>query len=275
MRKVYCIAAVVIALAILLIPIYAQERDPENLLQNPGFERPYMERTTQIIVAHDWEWAYWDRYLPPDVDGGSSGPITRPEYKEAPARIDPDRVIEGDSAQCWFWMFAVGDAVVYQTVAVEHGAYYQADGSAASWVTNGGDPDADGEMYFSVGIDPYGGVFPWRTGVLWGPLAWAGHDHRRIYSPVVQAKADRITVFYRAVGKWALKHNDAYWDDAHLYRIELGEGTPATPYPTSTPYPCPTCPPDGGCEIEIDYGRIEQIVEDVLARLAFGVIGGR
>ena len=252
----------------------AQGAQGANLLENPSFEAPYTERTMRVIVAHGWEYAHWDRYLPLVSDGGSSGPIIRPEYKELPIRIDPDRVADGGSAQCWFWMFAVGDAVVYQVVDVTPGQWYQLDFAAASWVTNRENPDADGEMYFSAGIDPRGDTVPWKTGVLWSPFEWAGHDHRRIRSPIVQAQSSRITVFVRAASKWALRHNDAYVDDAHLVQVAPGgapqpTATPAatsTPLATQTPYPTATpaaTPEPGVCP---DLAAIRAVMREELDR---------
>lgn len=261
--------SLLIALCALLFGIAfvpAVQAQSDNLLINPSLEAPYTERQGRVWVAHGWEWAAWDRYMPLVSDGGSSGPIIRPEYKQLTPQIDPRRILDGASAQCWFWAFAVGDAVIYQRVPVTPDAFYQAGGYAQSWVTNTENTSADGEMYFTVGIDPNGGTQAWDAGVIWSPFAWSGHLYTEIKSPIVQAKTDHITVYYRAASKWALRHNDAYWDALWLRRVEIGAQPTPPPAPTQTPQPTPTpaptqTPTPGQCP------SVDEIVTPILEAL--------
>lgn len=270
-RCMCVIVAVVMACALLIAaPARAQADEPDNLLINGSLEAPYTERTGRVWVAHGWEWAAWDRYMPTISDGGSAGPIIRPEYKQLTPAIDARRVIDGGSAQCWFWAFAVGDAVVYQVVDVEIGQRYKADAWAQSWVANTEDFYTDGEMNFTIGLDPEGGTQPWATGVIWAPYQWSGYEYRQIKSREVVATTTRMTVFLRATSKWAKRHNDAYWDQARLYRA--GDAAPL-PTPTIQPSPTPQpTPQPGQCPSADEIARpileaLPQIVYEAVWRV--------
>jgi hypothetical protein len=80
--------------------------------------------------------------------------------------------------------------------------------------------DARTNITFWVGIDPHGGTDPNSGNVIWSK----GYH---IYNGFVQevpveatAQAGVVTVFLRSHTKWPFKHNDAYWDDAQLVRLD-------------------------------------------------------
>jgi hypothetical protein len=171
-----------------------------------------------------------------------------PEYKPLPATLDARRVVDGETAQCWFLNWAVMDAGVYQLVrTAQAGAWYRFSVSAQAWCDEGNDPRvSQGEMYVALGIDPYGRTEPFGMGVLWSRWAWVSADHERVESPIVQAQGGLVTVYVRAWNKWRLRHNDVYVDAARLDLVELG-GEPG-----------PEPEPGEG----VDYERIRGIVRE-------------
>jgi len=126
------------------------------------------------------------------------------------------------------------------------GASYQFDVAAQAWCSNSDDPTvSDGELYVSLGIDPYGGTDAFAQSVAWTEWAYIGAEYKRLESHKALAGAGYVTLFIRAANKWALSHNDVYIDDAHL--TKAGGGTE---------------PPVG----EVDYERIRQIVREEIDR---------
>lgn len=222
-------------------------------MKNPSFELPYHHepQTDTVKVAHDWT-AFWATGDPPQEQ--SQGPCQVPEYKPLLKALDPRRVVDGDTAQCWFIRYKVMDAGVYQTVNVTVGKRYTFDVSLQAWCSNSDDPNvSDGEMYCSLGIDARGGTNPWELGILWTPWQWVNAGHQRFESLEVQAQESEITLFIRCWNKWRLSHNDVYADDAHL--IEVGGTTP---------------PPSGGVTEERVIELINEMVPQI-AQQAWGV----
>jgi len=219
---------------------YAWPREPEpeppeedNLLLNPSFEQPYHAHLGTVKVADGWDY-FHKRGDPPHEP--NQGPCAMPEYKPLPASLDARRVVDGDTAQCWFLNYKVMDAGIYQRVPVEHNHWYQFSVSAQAWCSNSDDPAvSDGEMYLSLGIDPRGKEEPFELGVVWQPWAWVGPTHERFYSLPVRARDDHITVYVRSWNKWRLKHNDVYVDAASLTEIDV---CPDQPDPGPGPTEC-------------------------------------
>lgn len=235
-----------------------------NLLVNPSFEGAYVEWQRSIVVAQGWQ-PFYDKpvQIPPQPADGSTGPWRDPEYKPLTVDIDESRVRSGDTSQCWFAFYAIMDAGIRQSVPVREGAFYQGSVWAQQWSDKGDDPELNrAEMYVSVGIDPYGGESAWQIHVQWSPWVLVRAPRGEfvfVEGPVVQARADQVTVFVRAWHKWAVKHGDAYVDDASLVEVDSPGPQPTpTPEPTPqpTPEPTPTPGPGGNC----DYNRIEDIV---------------
>jgi len=220
------------------------------MLANAGFEGEYVRDSGTVLVAAGWM-PFWATGDPPQET--QQGPCAMPEYKPLPRTLDAERVVEGETAQCWFLNWKVMDAGVHQTVEADEGSWYQFSASLQAWCDKGNDPRvSQGEMYVSLGIDPYGVLEPFRVGVMWSPWQWVSAEHRRLESPVVLARHTRITVLVRAWNKWRLRHNDVYVDAARLEEVDVGGG--------SGPGPAPG---EG-----VDYGRIRGIVREELRDLS-------
>lgn len=203
--------------------------DPGGQMINPSFEQPYEKQAGTAFVAAGWK--YWYNQGDPPAEQ-SQGPLAMPEYKEAPRSVDPHRVAEGLSAQCWFIQYKVMDGGVYQVVQTTPGKQYYFTVEAQAWCSSSDNPHtADGELYLSLGIDPYGRTDPKAQGIVWSPWSRLTANYESYISQRVTAQGSAVTVYLRAWNKWKLKHNDIYVDD--LQWIE--EGTdPEPPDPTPT-----------------------------------------
>ncbi len=276
-----------------------------NLLVNPGFEgigKPIDnsspnpgnwtrdtftgQQFSEIFTPQGWI-TWWQE-----------GEFKRPECKvipnEAPFNSDPKRVYDGYYSGMCFTFYGKQNAGYFQVVrnlpphAVVQGSIYAhawACGDDAHAAHSCGDPDS---FYFQVGIDPTGGTDPFSSNIVWSAPAY-NYDTYKPVGPVQATVGDAgvVTFFTRAFGKWQLKHNDAYWDDASLVLVTGGETptpTTAPPPPTSsvppTPMYTPTPLPDGSIVhivqagdtlfgIALTYG----VPLDELRRLNAGTLG--
>ena len=214
------------------------------MLHNKDFEERFTQReATQIVVAEYWVPFYRDNE-PPPADGSS--PVYRPEYKPITRAIDAHRIKDGDKAQAWFKTRAAMDAGVLQCVAVPAGAIVAFTANVQAWCSNSDNPRvSDGEMYFKVGIDPWGGTDGFADTVRWDGDWYLVRGDYVERSVAVVAQEAQITVFVRAWNKWALKHNDAYLDACSL---TIAGDEPEPPVP----------PPPGG---EFDWERLARAHE--------------
>ena len=223
------------------------------MLQNGNFEDRFTQREApQIVVAEYWVPFYHDNE-PPPADG--SAPVYRPEYKPITRAIDAYRIKDGDKAQAWFKTRAAMDAGVLQCATVPAGAIVTFTAHVQAWCSNSDDPRvSDGEMYFKVGIDPWGGTDGFADTVRWDGDWYLVRGDYVERSIAVVAQEAQVTVFVRAWNKWALKHNDAYLDACSL---TIAGGEPAPPVP----------PPPGG---EFDWERLARAHEAFAAVLRGG-----
>jgi hypothetical protein len=218
-----------------------KEKEMSELV-NPSYELPYNEQGAgEVKVANGWTAFFSEGET---IEG--QGPTARPEYKPLPKTIDEHRVIDGNTAQCWFTNWKIHDAGVYQRVTnIPAGATATFKANGQVWCSDSDDPRvSDGELYFRLGIDPTGGI-DYRSGnVVWTDLVFGTKDYQEIQVSAI-AQATSITVFVRSWNKWALKHNDMYVDKASLI-IEGGGTIP---------------PPDGGIQdallVQIDNVQTE------------------
>lgn len=108
--------------------------------------------------------------------------------------------------------------------------------------------DANGNISFSVGIDPTGGVDPYAGTVVWGDVLYSYNAHHRLPEVKAVAQSNIITVFVRSMTLWPFKHNDVYYDDAEF----VVSDTPPTP---------PECPGEPRIDYERTYVLVSPEVE--------------
>ncbi|MGC9467351.1 MAG: LysM peptidoglycan-binding domain-containing protein [Anaerolineae bacterium] len=229
----------------------SQQEAGANLLVNPGLEgigkpidNPYPNpdnwtRDTytgaqygEIFTPEGWV-TWWSE----------EGDFKRPECKvipnEHPFNADPSRIHQGYYSGMCFTFYGKQNAGYYQVVRnippgslVEGSFYAHAWSCSEDWPpTSCGDPNG---FYFRVGIDPNGGTDPFSSNIVWSSPYYV-YDTYGYVGPVqaTVGESGAATLFVQSYAKWALKHNDAYYDNASLKLLTPAE----TPTPTSEPLP--------------------------------------
>lgn len=228
-----------LALAV-IIPIGAATQRPAsayqsgNLLQNPGFEEPYVAvgGDTNVRVASGWQ--PW--FLP---QGSSSAINARPTYTPTTVTNIPNRVRSGGAAQQFGTFFATHTGGVYQQVPVppntelQFSLYVYVWSSASFSDINVSDDPND--VKISVGIDPTGGTDGTSSKVVWSSPVEFYDEYRQVSISAVSANT-AITVFVRSAPQGFIGTTNIYLDDASL--LPLGSAPPTdTPGPS---LPTPT-----------------------------------
>lgn len=199
-----------------------------NLLNNPSFEGEYSgyvppgghpDCETEICdtaqMAPGWT-PYWRSHQEGDT-------LAMPEYKPIDRKhTDPVRVRSGDTAQAYFTFWRTHEAGFYQQATVTPGETYCFSAWGHSWSAEDDEDWYSGPFYGNfrqrVGIDPTGGT-DWQSGAIeWGPLQLQ-YDYYAPFAVSATAQASTLTVYVYSQPEWAVKHNDAYWDDANLRQI--------------------------------------------------------
>ncbi len=235
-RPLYLLPILLLCLALLLPgPAAEVEAQEGNLLRNPSFEGTYhaWNGIPEIQVADDWTpwWVAQQPSDPPEIN-------RRPEYKRADGALFPNRVHSGSSAQQWFTFYSTHIAGMYQQVSgIQPGKQLQFSIWAQAWSSSADDPNVSvspGVINLQIGIDPTGDSNPWAGTVIWSGT-YNIYDQWVPLSIEAIAQSGTVTVFTKSAPKYAVKHNDTYWDDAVL--AVVGD---APPPPSSTPETVPT-----------------------------------
>lgn len=243
--------------------------DTNNLIQNGDFEADWADEQSHQCVVFSPDagptirqignifvppkWTFWF-YHDPKPHGQEGNGYDQPEGRDAHASGDARRVHSGLKAYTYFTFHRRHDAGLFQQVQVEEGARYLLSGYAHAWSSTDDNPHtsdgASGPFFapegaeelnsdlinftFWVGVDPTGGLDPFADTVMWGHGAHIYNEHAAVGSVPFRADTDTITVFLRSRTLWPFKHNDAYWDDVQLVRIDE-----PIPEPEPTPIPDP------------------------------------
>jgi LysM repeat protein len=208
-----------------------------NLLQNPGFEEPYItiNNDPTLRVANGWQpWS-----LP---QGSSSSINARPEYKPAPS----NRVHSGNAAQEYNTFFATHTGGVYQRIPVAANTELRFSVFIYVWSSaTFSNPDVSEDpnhVILNVGIDPTGGTDGTSSNIVWSADA-EYYDQYRELSVTATSRSTAVTVFVRSAPQGFVGTNNIYVDDASLVAlvplpsptsefVPTQEGT-ITPVPTS------------------------------------------
>jgi LysM repeat protein len=202
-----------------------------NLLQNPGFEAPFVSVNGDATLQVATGWQPWN------LEGGSSSALNaRPEYKAAPS----NRVRSGSSAQEYNSFYATHDAGVYQRVAVTPGTSLQFSVYAYIWSSATFDnPNASEDpngVQIRVGIDPNGGTDPSSSAIMWSsPVEY--YDQYRMLSVTATASSTAVTVFVRSQPQDFVGTTNVYLDDAYLGPTGSAPVETQAPVPTTAPQP--------------------------------------
>ncbi|MBN1681351.1 MAG: LysM peptidoglycan-binding domain-containing protein [Anaerolineae bacterium] len=201
-----------------------------NLLQNPGFEEPFVaiNGDTTLRVAASWQpWS-----LP---EGASSAINARPEYKPAPS----NRIYSGNAAQEYNTFYATHTGGVYQRVPVTLNTELRFSvfvyvWSSAAFLQQQDVSEDPNDVKVRVGIDPKGGTDGTSPNIVWSSDS-EFYDQWRELSVVATAQNTAVTVFVRSAPEGFVGTSNIYLDDAAL--LPLGEAPPTAtlPGPTNTP----------------------------------------
>jgi LysM repeat protein len=234
----------------------APPADGPNLLQNPGFEAPYVKQCCQtdltrylpdtpigeVQVAHGWL-GWW---LQPNQDAqhpsaGAKIAWHRPEWREANCGpVCANRVRSGNDAQKYFTFFSVHDAGMYQQVpGITPGTVLRFSIYMQAWSTDNdyGPSNFVQHMGMRVGIDPFGGTDAFSPNIVWS-TPFDTFDAWGLYTIEAAAQSNTVTVFTRSTPLYGSQHNDIYLDDASLVAVSPGDngsGVPVIQPPTPVP----------------------------------------
>ncbi len=233
-----------ILLSFLLSPASVVAQGP-NLLQNPGFEQPYVAsipgKENCAIAA---PWVAW--YREGTREEVKQGYRFAPEYKAAfRADYPGNRVRNGELAQQWFHSFGNFEAGVLQQVSnIAVGSKLRFEIWIMSWSCDNeskgncgkatsGDPSP---MHIRIGIDPSGGGDPFSPAIIWSEEQNA-YDAWHHFQVEAVAQRSTVTVFVYSYPDYRSQDNNVYVDDASLVVV----APPPTPTrrPTNTPVPTP------------------------------------
>jgi len=221
----------------------------QNLLQNPGFEQPYITINGDAGLQVAANWQPWFKTTP----GGSSAINARPEYKPAPST----RVRSGAAAQEYNTFFATHTAGVYQRVPVSPNvdlrfSVYVYVWSSATF-TNPDVSEQPNTVIINVGIDPTGGTDPDSPSIIWSADA-EYYDQYREMSVVAKSKGTAVTVFVRTAPQGYVGVNNVYLDDAALVPLSaMPTPGPTAVQPTVTPSPVIIEPTQEGTITPVPY----------------------
>ncbi len=221
----------------------AQAFQARNLLQNPGFEEPYVtiDANPGLRVA-----ANWQPWHLPTPSGQPTSINARPEYRPAP----PTRVRSGGAAQEYNTFFATHTAGVYQRVPVTPDTDLRLSVYVYVWSSGTfANPDVSEQpnrVIINVGLDPTGGTDPTSASIIWSADA-EYYDQYREMSVTARSKGTAVTVFVRTAPRGFVGVNNIYLDDAMLAPLsEFPPQTGTVQVPTATPSPVIIVPTQEG-----------------------------
>ncbi|MHC4542901.1 MAG: hypothetical protein ACYSYL_00040 [Planctomycetota bacterium] len=236
---------------------------------------PCSRDVPEIYVPPGWD-AAWVRIQPADHDPSNQVGYVLPEMKLAPHE-DPDRFRTGKPGFLCFSFHKIHWAGLQKTVTgIEPGTRLRLMAYAHAWSNNGVPPQFDNPRYsegacfdavsiplgtaanddlynftFRVGIDPTGGTNPFSSDVVWGD-AWHIYNGFAPVDVEAQAQVDDVTVYLESRCMWPFKHNDAYWDDVSLVRVQEPDPDPVIATPTGSKLGIHTLRPAGVQAIATD-----------------------
>jgi hypothetical protein len=242
------LVASLLLLALFCVALPASAEGP-NLLQNPGFERPYVPMPVKenCRIAASWVPYYYEG-VPEETTRGYR---LAPEYKAAFWNDYPyNRVRSGELSQQYFHSFSNFQGGVLQQVSnVAVGSGLRFEMWAMTWSCDrenkgncqkatSGDPSP---MHLRIGIDPMGGTSALSPAVVWSAEQNA-YDAWTHFQVDAVAKSSNVTVFVYAYPDYRSQDNNVYLDDASLTVIPVAD-VQAPPAPVSVaPEAAPAAP---------------------------------
>lgn len=242
-----CVALLLAVFALLpAVSVAAQD----NLLRDPGFEGPYVNRGRSTLNTPE-AWPLW-------IQNGPTGQVweNRADLVYAFPHCTAPQVLSGPCSLNINGGFATWNAAVFQQATVPNNANLV--GSVGAWVQTCNSRDSNNNfvgfacgsavesgVFVRVGIDPTGGVDPSSPAIVWGaPIA--PHDRWETASVSATARGSLVTFFIYTSMTWPSDFNNRWYDNASLVVGGAGgsagvtTGTSGNTGTTTRPTPRPT-----------------------------------
>lgn len=224
--------------ALALAPAAAQDG---NLLQDPSFEGPYVNRGRPDLNTPA-AWPIWLQQGPTGQEWENRG-----DHVYAFPHNAAPQVLSGAASLNLNGGFVQFAAAVFQQVTVPNNA--NVVGSVGVWIQSCNTRDnnnnfvpgscssnAFSEAFVRVGVDPTGGIDPSAPWIIWGaPISPL--DHWETATVNATAQGTNITFFIYTNSRWPSDFNNRYYDNASL--VVGGPGGTASVAP-----PTPGAPAD-------------------------------
>ena len=209
-----------------------------ELLQDPGFEGPYVNRGRSTLNTPS-AWQLWIQDGPHGEDWQNrADKVTAFPHNNGPEVHSGAHSLNLDGA------FVTFTAAVYQQVAVQPGTNLtgsiwarlhtcdlpQGGGTCGSAVELG--------AYVKLGIDPNGGNDPNSGAVVWSSNIMP-HDTYQQAVVSATAVAGTVTLFAYVTQRWPSDLNKVWFDDASLTAGGAGGAAPGQPAAAPPPAPIP------------------------------------
>ncbi len=263
-RRGYIVRVLMVLSACVLLllsgALVVQAQGP-NLLQNPGFERPYVPMAVKenCRIAAPWVPYYYEG-APYETRIGYR---LAPEYKAAFYYEYPgNRVHSGELAQQYFHSYGNFEGGVFQQVGgVRVGDRLRFDMWVMTWSCDNekkgncskatsGDPSP---MHLRIGIDPMGGTDAKSAAIIWSPEVNA-YDAWQLLSVEAKALRSTVTVFAYSYPDYRSQDNNVYLDDASLTSLGRWTGPdPVSGVPTAPNMVAPV-QPNGSAVVPVQPG---------------------
>jgi hypothetical protein len=233
--------------------LHAESQQQEgNLLQNSGFEQPFVNGTAE-------GWVTWALQTEKESDDCTDGYHYLPKWN---METGGDFVAGGVTSQYIGNNWDTWSAGVMQTVDATPGTTYRFTFASKGRTTTEPSPepsDSGINMNIRAGIDPNGSGVWNDADVVWG-AAGSPHDTWQTFTVEAEASGDKITVFTSAdLGvpgvNQCRQFLDTWYDNAELVAINQAPPPAPTQAPapaaTQAPPPTPTAIPEPTIEPEV------------------------
>ncbi len=241
------LALVLVLSTLVIVPAAAQDL---NLLQDPGFEGPYLNRGRADLNTPA-AWPIWLQQGPTGQEWENRG-----DHVYAFPHNAAPQVLSGAASLNLNGGFVQFAAAVFQQVTVPNNA--NLIGSVGVWIQSCNTRDNNNnwipgscastpfsEAFVRVGVDPTGGIDPTSPGIIWGPSV-SPLDHWETASVNATAIGTQVTFFVYTNSRWPTDFNNRYYDNASLVVGGPGgrasvvvtpgaETAPGTPVPPARP----------------------------------------
>jgi hypothetical protein len=229
--------AVLILIAPFLIQVNAQGG---NLLQDPGFEGPYVNRGRSTLNTPD-AWKLWLADGPHNYEWQNrADKVTAFPHNNGPEVHGGANSLNLDGG------YVTYTAAVYQQVSAPPNI--NLTGSAwARFKTCNLAPGAgncgsavESGAFVRVGIDPNGGIDPNSPSIVWSGNIQPHDNYQQAIVSATSGAGGTVTFFIYTTQAWPADLNRAWFDDASLGTGGAGGTAPGQPTVAPTARPVPT-----------------------------------